>query len=345
MEDWKPLPIPLAAGFFVFYSLMQLWLSRSYWSNAVVRHQSEVREVSGMDLPDFFFCPAGRSKRERLRRWVAYGCDFNYRDKTQRCDAGVSTYEGYPDQFAGGDGKCIRFDTSKLKVTTEWTSAWNEVWLHAVFEEEVVPDGVDVGFELEEVELGTRNREWRVGEGKDSAEHFYWPLLRVPIYPVPSPVERPPGIATRTFIGEEKDVGKRHAGHFWFTYNAVQVPSKASRFPPVRLSDGLEASPGTSLHGVVVVITIEDFEIQTFHQDQSPPVLFPALSLIGEVAGVAGLLYLLSSPRRKGHLDSTDLVAREPRYSELATREEMGGCLLPAARDDIEDVEGADGTE
>ena len=146
----------LAAAAVVGFLVLHAGASWAYWRGAVVWVREAV-DVAELALPRLYFCPAGAGHRARTRAWAAYDCRLRFQEEERECRA--RPVDSGPDVTT--QGRCLEFDSDALAVRTEWSAAWNELWLHAAFEEEeALPDTL----ELEEVELGVRYQEWRPGE-------------------------------------------------------------------------------------------------------------------------------------------------------------------------------------
>ena len=47
-------------------------------------------------------------------------------------------------------------------------------------------------------------------------EHYYAPLIRVPLFKPTYSSEPGPGVATRMYLAEEEDHGRHEAGDYWY---------------------------------------------------------------------------------------------------------------------------------
>eukprot|EP00438_Fugacium_kawagutii_P004228 Skav215960 [mRNA] locus=scaffold226:1081476:1088220:+ [translate_table: standard] len=61
---------------------------------------------------------------------------------------------------------------------------------------------------FEEIELGYLPKEWE--------EHYYSPLIRVPLFTATSTSKPGPGTVTRMYLAEEEDHGRHEAGDYWY---------------------------------------------------------------------------------------------------------------------------------
>jgi len=249
------------------------------------------RDVSHMRLPNFYLCPADRSKTTPVR-WRTFDCKVTYKGEKAKCDANLDVYKGKePGDLDGrrhGKGACIEFSTHDIMVMAEYSAAWNEVTLRATFDPASMFDPTAYTDVLQEVELGYRPAERETDERLD---RYYYPLLRVPIFYV-GPGLAAAGVATRAFLGKEVDRMPDITGKYWYTYGAMQVPLLNASTPRQILVDhvGAIAMPQNAISGLVhVVLTIEDFETYGF---EAVPFMVPLIKTLGEIAGVGALLAL-----------------------------------------------------
>merc|ERR1719502_2085709 len=103
----------------------------------VPRVRRVFKDASKMRLPNFYICPADRTKTSPPR-WRSYDCEVTYRKERATCSTSLAVYKGKePDDLDGrrkGQGACLEFKTHDIIVMSEWSSAWNEVTLRATFD-------------------------------------------------------------------------------------------------------------------------------------------------------------------------------------------------------------------
>lgn len=319
--------------------------------------QRVVRNVEELWLPHLYFCPADRGRIKGFQ-WYSYECLLTYKDDRKSCPAWLQYYGGRtPESFKNGGNftgeSCLEFGTHMIGVRKEWSAAWNEITLRAAFS---ASTDVDLSNNLQEVELGYLPVEWDVGTRESSAQRYYYPLLRVPIFHI-TPPGRPQGVATRSFIAKEEDRGILRAGRYWYTYGTMQI-SVLNASLPVQSFEGAAYIPSGRVGVVHVVLTLEDFKEFDF---QVVSCFFPLLRVIGEVAGVAALLaWFLTVPwaLRKSNRHETrdgnsnaacfatsaasDVAKHE--YREAGDSEEEEGAALLGSTDATELIFGEEST-
>lgn len=313
----------VAAGFAGVYMIIQIFRIQAATQGT---WQRSWRDLSRVRLPNLYLCPAGAAKRDALVRWAAYNCSLRYRKEQKSCYAQERSYDGYPEDFGMGSGRCLEFLSSNLLIGQEWTPAWNELTLYAAWEE--LTGKVN---DLQEVELGYRPSEWELEEPADK-DRFYYPILRLPTFELPltKPAD---GVATRAFLGEEKDMGRRYAGKYWYVYGSTFPVMRNPSLPSQRLVgpssiDNVDiGAPGergpVKVVAARIILTLEDFALYIEEYVQQP-LIYPLVAVIGELAGVATLLLALTH-RFSNHDDETEVSQarniKNPDYLELATAE------------------------
>jgi len=179
-----------------------------------------------------------------------------------------------------------------IGVREEYSAAWNEITMRASFRP---ARAVGAANALQEVELGYLPAEWVIGSREATVERSYYPLLRVPVFFLDTGSQGF-GVATRAYLAKEVDRGRRYAGRYWYTYSAMQLAVENATMPPQSFV-GAGLRPEGRVGVVHVVITLEDFEEYDF-QVISP--FFPFLGVLGQVAGIGALLWLLMDLRQRG---------------------------------------------
>lgn len=309
-----------AVALAVVYVIIQIFRinadTRGTWERSA-------RDLSNVRLPNLYLCPAGAEKRDALVRWALYNCSLRYRKEHVPCHARERSYDGYPEDFGLGSGRCLEFLSSNLMIGEEWTPAWNELTLYAAWEEQAGQTN-----DLQEVELGYRPIEWELDNSADK-DRFYYPMLRIPTFdfPVSGPST---GVATRVFLGEEKDVGRRYAGKYWYTYDSTFPVIKKPSLPSTALDHvypqtiGAENPNGpVKVVAAKVILTLEEFSLFLTEYTQQP-VIYSLVAVMGELAGVATLLLALThrfSSKEEAAETREQRNIRDPEYLELATAE------------------------
>eukprot|EP00913_Durusdinium_trenchii_P013471 g12651.t1 len=206
---------------------------------------------------------------------------------SDKCSARIQHFGGEePETFKHGanwSSACLEFGTHKIGVKQEWSAAWNEISLKAAF---LLPAHGDT---KDEIELGYLPKEWEVGEAPSTIEHYYAPLIRVPIFQPPLDSHASDGIATRMYLAEQEDHGRHEAGDFWYVYGASSMPVVNATMPEYRFfeKDGEWVRAPKSRRALAhIVITLEDF---TKYEYRVQPVIYPLLSLFSQVSGVCAL--------------------------------------------------------
>ncbi|CAK9049287.1 ATP synthase epsilon chain [Durusdinium trenchii] len=251
--------------------------------------QRVTRDISVVRLPRLYFCPADRYRHDRLI-WNSYDCSLNYKTESDKCSARIQHFGGEePETFKHGanwSSACLEFGTHKIGVKQEWSAAWNEISLKAAF---LLPAHGDTKDVFQEIELGYLPKEWEVGEAPSTIEHYYAPLIRVPIFQPPLDSHASDGIATRMYLAEQEDHGRHEAGDFWYVYGASSMPVVNATMPEYRFfeKDGEWVRAPKSRRALAhIVITLEDF---TKYEYRVQPVIYPLLSLFSQVSGVCAL--------------------------------------------------------
>lgn len=252
--------------------------------------QRVMRDIAVVRLPRLFFCPADRYRQAGVI-WNSYECSLSYKMEVAQCDARLQHFGGEePQDFQHGKNwsdSCLEFQTHRIGVKQEWNAAWNEISLKAAFLQPThVAGETDM---IQEVELGYLPREWEVGSEPSTIEHFYSPLIRVPIYQ-PDRYSLPgPGVVTRLFLAEYEDHGRHAAGDYWYTYGASHLTVENASVPEQAFlhehGDWVKA-PMSRRSVAHIVITLEDF---TKYEYRVQPVIYPLLSLCSQVSGVLAL--------------------------------------------------------
>lgn len=319
--------------------------------DALVGPQATQRVVRDMDqvrLPRLYLCPADRSRSAPLR-WHSYECGLSYKEESVSCSAWLQQYRGWsPSSFGGhaggGGGECLEFNTNDTGIRKEWSAAWNEITLRAAFDAwSGSSHSVGATDVLREVEIGYLPEEWRSPSGEISADKgAYYPLLRVPFFLLSPGGREGAGVATRTFISEELDRGRRYSGKYWYTYGNTQVSVEDPSLPRFALYNegSLEHTASDPLGIVHVILTIEDFARFEFEVVSA---WYPFLGAAGQIAGAWSLLacvlrgFLPGRPRTIASLgeqgsdldfggeDEDEVEARATsagRYAQLATDED-----------------------
>ncbi|CAK9090238.1 unnamed protein product [Durusdinium trenchii] len=224
--------------------------------------QRVTRDISVVRLPRLYFCPADRYRHDRLI-WNSYDCSLNYKTESDKCSARIQHFGGEePETFKHGanwSSACLEFGTHKIGVKQEWSAAWNEISLKAAF---LLPAHGDTKDVFQEIELGYLPKEWEVGEAPSTIEHYYAPLIRVPIFQPPLDSHASDGIATRMYLAEQEDHGRHEAGDFWYVYGASSMPVVNATMPEYRFfeKDGEWVRAPKSRRALAhIVITLEDF--------------------------------------------------------------------------------------
>lgn len=293
----------VAFGLWVFYASLDL----QYFYDTSIRvptTQRFVRDVKEMRLPALFLCPADRQRLDGLR-WLSFECNLTFKAENGNCPVRLQYYEGKrPGFFRGdvgtdGDRSCIEFGTHWVGVEEEHSAAWNEITLRAAFDTVGAIPGTNA---LQELELGYLPLSWETSERRTTAEEYYAPLIRVPIFYLDEHSQGI-GVATRAYMGKQVDKGLSHSGKYWYTYGAMQIAVQNATVPKREFPANAALRDTKRRVGVAhVVVTIEDFEEHDF-QEVSP--LWPFLGTCGELAGVAALLgWMLKLRRRWRHRDA-----------------------------------------
>eukprot|EP00435_Cladocopium_sp_Y103_P070313 s574_g35.t1 len=291
--------VPFAIGILFFVIYFTVLLVRFEDTLMAPPTQRVARDVSVVRLPRLYFCPANRFKQAHMI-WSSYECSLSYKLENDLCNARLQRYGGdEPQVFRHGanwSSACLEFGTHRIGVKQEYSAAWNEISLKAAF---LLPDV------FEEVELGYLPREWEVGEAP-SKEHYYAPLIRVPLFK-PNSLSKPsPGVVTRMYLAEEEDHGRHEAGDYWY----ATVPEQSF----LSSSPGEWAKAPQSRRGIAhVVITLEDF---TKYEYRVQPVIYPLLSLFSQLSGVAALFCwaFFKGPMLSRKI--LDVVEEDPKSSE-----------------------------
>ncbi|CAE7887862.1 atpE, partial [Symbiodinium microadriaticum] len=182
MQDFKQL-VPLAVAIFLLVIYVTVLLVRFEDTLLAPPTQRVMRDIAVVRLPRLFFCPADRYRQAGVI-WNSYECSLSYKMEVAQCDARLQHFGGEePQDFQHGKNwsdSCLEFQTHRIGVKQEWNAAWNEISLKAAFLQPThVAGETDM---IQEVELGYLPREWEVGSEPSTIEHFYSPLIRVPIY-------------------------------------------------------------------------------------------------------------------------------------------------------------------
>ncbi|CAL1158270.1 unnamed protein product [Cladocopium goreaui] len=270
--------VPFAVGILFFVIYFTVLLVRFEDTLLAPPTQRVARDVSVVRLPRLYFCPANRFKQARMI-WSSYECSLSYKLENDQCSARIQHYGGdEPQVFRHGanwSSACLEFGTHRIGVKQEHSAAWNEISLKAAF---LLPVHGLLEDVFEEVELGYLPREWEVGDAPSTIEHYYAPLIRVPLFK-PSSLSKPsPGVVTRMYMAEEEDHGRHEAGDYWY----ATVPEQSFLQEPGEWVKAPESRRAIA-H---VVITLEDF---TKYEYRVQPVIYPLLSLFSQLSGVAAL--------------------------------------------------------
>lgn len=253
--------------------------------------QRVARDISVVRLPRLYFCPANRYKQARLI-WNSYECALSYKTERDICNARIQPYGGEePQAFLQGanwSSACLEFGTHKIGVKQEQSAAWNEISLKAAF---LLPaHGLQEDI-FEEIELGYLPKEWEVGEKPTTIEHYYAPLIRVPLFKPTATSEPGPGVVTRMYLAEVEDHGRHEAGDYWYVYGTSTISVSNATVPHQSFlhEPGEWVRAESSRRAIAhLVITLEDF---TKYEYRVQPVIYPLLSLFSQVSGVAALFF------------------------------------------------------
>lgn len=281
--------VPFAVGILFFVIYFTVLLVRFEDTLLAPPTQRVARDVSVVRLPRLYFCPANRFKQARMI-WSSYECSLSYKLENDQCSARIQHYGGdEPQVFRHGanwSSACLEFGTHRIGVKQEHSAAWNEISLKAAF---LLPVHGLLEDVFEEVELGYLPREWEVGDAPSTIEHYYAPLIRVPLFK-PSSLSKPsPGVVTRMYMAEEEDHGRHEAGDYWYVYGTSIVPVSNATVPEQSFlqEPGEWVKAPESRRAIAhVVITLEDF---TKYEYRVQPVIYPLLSLFSQLSGVAAL--------------------------------------------------------
>lgn len=302
--------------------------------------QRIVRNIEEVRLPHLYFCPADRGRLKGFQ-WHSYECLLTYKDDRKNCPAWLQSYRGRtPEVFRGNGsgGACLEFGTHMIGIRREWSAAWNEITLRAAFNAE--PD-TGLSDNLQEVELGYLPVEWDIGAPKTTAERFYYPLLRVPLFFLTRSKRPEGGVATRSFIAKEVDRGLKRGGRYWYTYGTMQIAVLNASLP-AQTFEGASFMPPGRVGVVHVVLSLEDFEEFDF---EVVSCLYPLLSFFGEIAGVAALLaWVFTVPftacRRGSKHDANGAGGSQARHSASAAGSASVGKWEYRQDGDSEEEEG-----
>mmetsp|Transcript_26206 Transcript_26206/g.66913 ORF Transcript_26206/g.66913 Transcript_26206/m.66913 type:complete len:377 (+) Transcript_26206:169-1299(+) len=347
----------MVLGGFIWFLYAFMMLQHFYDTAVrVPRTQRVMVENRELRLPRLYFCPADRGHVTGFQ-WHSFECTLSYRDEHRSCPARLQAYNGRTPKAFGrtpdGDGfadqhggECLEFATHMIGVREEWSAAWNQVTLRAAFSPAPVEG---LGDALQEVELGYLPVEWEVGEKDETAQRYYYPLLRVPFFFL-SQNGYEPGVATRSFLAREVDKGLTAEGKYWYTYGAMQIAVVNASTPDQSLVGTSSMLP--QRQGVVhVVLTVDDFEEYDF---QELSCFFPLLEALGSIAGVGAVLVLVlnrprirmgGQPQGEESLESCSSPSGGPQYARVGPEDDsdqeeealLGSKGKRAARSHAED--------
>eukprot|EP00928_Gymnodinium_smaydae_P048815 TRINITY_DN32695_c0_g1_i1.p1 TRINITY_DN32695_c0_g1~~TRINITY_DN32695_c0_g1_i1.p1 ORF type:complete len:348 (+),score=43.61 TRINITY_DN32695_c0_g1_i1:30-1046(+) len=285
-----PIIVWICVALWCAFAVVRL---RHFYATAVLNPKYEriKRDADRVRLPRFYFCPADRGVN-RLIHWYSFECDFSYREENTECPATVKYFHGRePSDFEErkrdeNDGDCLEFGTHNISAPAEWDVGWSELTLRASF---LLPRSSLQDNLLKEIELGYFAEEFDIGRRKRKAARYYWRLLRVPYFVMPSSAPAAPGMSTRAFFMQDFYRSLHYETDNWMTYGALPIHVDRETLPR-QLVPGVAGGSPEELMGVVhVKLTLDDWVQYDVHVESA---LYPLLELFGALAGVAAFLWL-----------------------------------------------------